>query len=439
MKSRKKRLSVRKVLVATAVMLSGTVYGQDTLQLDLNSALQIALSENPTIEIAGLNVEKKNYARKEVVANLFPTVTATGSYSHSIEKMSFAMQGQVIRAGSNNTFQGGFNLALPVYSPTLYKSIKLTEDDVTLALESSRASRLDLINQVSKAYYQLMLAQDSYNVLQQSYKQAQLTYQTVADKYAQGLVSEYDKLRAEVQVRNLEPSVISADNAINLTRMQLQVLIGMNVDQPIAIVGKLADYEQNMLSDYMSSDTSLVNNTELRQLKIQSEMLKKNVFITKAAYYPSLSFTAQYSWMSMSENLEFRNYRWNPYATVGLSLSIPIVNVANVFKTKQARNDVKQLALNTINVERNMRLMVNNYQKNMQNSIEQIASNGESIKQAEKACAIARKRYEVGSGTILEVNDSEVALMQARLTYHQSLFDYLSAQSDLNKVLGKGE
>lgn len=435
--NRMKLVIRKKVLMTMAVMLAGSVYAQDTLRLDLDKALEIALNDNPTIQVAGQNVEKKTYARKEAIANLFPTLSASGSYSHSIEKMSFAMSGQVIRAGSTNSFQGGFNLNLPIYSPTLYKSIQLTKDDVELALESARSSKLDLINQVSKAYYQLLLAQDSYTVLQQSYKQAQTNYEVVSNKYKQGTVSEYDQLRAEVQVRNLEPSVISAENAVNLTRMQLQVLMGMNVEQPIAIEGNLSDYEEGMLAHYMAADTSLVDNTELKQLQIQAKMLDKSVFLAKASMLPSLSFTSQYSWMSMAEDLKFKDYRWNPYATVGLSLNIPIVNVANMFKIKQAKNDVKQLALNTINVQRNMRLMVNNYQDNMQNSIEQVESNKESVKQAQKACTIARKRYEVGSGTILEVNDSEVALMQSRLTYNQSIFNYLSARCDLDKVLGK--
>ncbi len=428
----------KKVLMTMAVMcVASLACAQDTLRLDLKKALEIALSDNPTVQVAGENVEKKMYAKKGAIANLFPTLAASGTYSRSIEKMSFAMAGQVIRAGSTNSFQGGFNLSLGLYSPTLYKSIQLTKDDVELAIEASRASKIDLVNQVTKAYYQLLLAQDSYNVLQESYKQAQRNYEVVSNKFAQGRVSEYDKLRSEVQVRNLEPSVLAASNAVNLTRMQLQVLMGMNVERPIAVQGNLTDYEKGMLADYMSVDTSLVNNSDMKQLKIQSEMLNKNVSLAKAAFLPSLAFTSQYSWMAMSEHLRLKDYRWNPYATVGLSLNIPLVNVANIFKVKQAKSDVKQLALNVENVERNLRLMVNNYQQNMQKSIEQVTSNKENVKQAEKACAIARKRYEVGSGTILEVNDSEVALMQSRLTYNQAIFDYLSAQTDLDKVLGK--
>jgi len=73
----------------------------------------------------------------------------------------------------------------------------------------------------------------------------------------------------------------------------------------------------------------------------------------------------------------------------------------------------------------------------MQASAEQIESNKENVKQAVKGREIAQKRYEVGAGTILEMNDSEVALTQAELTYNQSIYDYLTSKADLDKLVGK--
>ena len=70
-------------------------------------------------------------------------------------------------------------------------------------------------------------------------------------------------------------------------------------------------------------------------------------------------------------------------------------------------------------------------------STEQVISNREAVVQAEKGRLIAEKRYEIGKGTILELNSSEVALTQAQLTYNQSIYDYLTAKADLDKVLGR--
>lgn len=433
-----KRFTRKGMLLVIAVLLAmPAVEAQDTLRINLNQALEIAMNESPTIKVADKEIQKKKYAKKETVAQLFPTLDATGSLSHSVKKMSFAMEGKVFEAGSKNSWQGGFNLALPVFAPALYKSIQLNSMDVELALESARSSRLDLVNQVTKAYYQLLLAQDSYDVLLKSYKQAQATLEVTTSKYNQGVVSEYDKIRAEVQVYNLKPGVISAENAINLTRMQLQVLMGLDVSQPIAIEGNLSNYEKDMYADVLRVDTSLVNNTELKQMDVQRQMLQKTLKLNKTAFMPTLSFTSQWSWMSMAENMKFKDYDWRPYATIGLTLSVPLFHASDLFKVKQSKFDIEKVNYNFVNLRRNVTLQVRNYMDNIQKSVEQIGSNKEGVKQAEKGRVIAVKRYEVGAGTILELNDSEVALTQAQLTYNQSIYDYLTAKADLDKVLGK--
>lgn len=72
--------------------------------------------------------------------------------------MDFGGESQTMQVGSDNSYNGGLNVSLPVFAPTLYKSINLTKTDVELAVEKARSSKLDLVNQVTKAYYQLLLA-----------------------------------------------------------------------------------------------------------------------------------------------------------------------------------------------------------------------------------------------------------------------------------------
>ncbi|MCD8260506.1 MAG: TolC family protein [Bacteroides sp.] len=430
------------LLLSLLLMVITVASAQDTsggvLRVDLNQALEIALDENPTIQVADMEVQKKKYAEKEALSQLFPIIDASGTFSHTIKKQSFAMEGNVVKVGSKNTWQGGFNLALPVFAPSLYQSIQLTDTDVYLAVESARASRLDLINEVTKAFFQVLLVQDSYEVLLQSYQQAQRNFEVVNNKYIQGVVSEYDKIRAEVQVHNLKPSVVSAENAVNLTKLQLQVLMGIDTEYPLEVTGNLAEHEKELYAEVLSIDTSLESNSDLRQIELQRKMLDQTVKLNKTAFMPTLAFSAQYSWMTMADNMKFRNYNWSPYSTIGFSLSVPLVNISNVFKVKQAKVSRAQIDYTTTNLRRTLDMQVKSYMDNMQNSIQQIDSNKEGVRQAEKGQTIAQKMYEVGSGTILELNDSEVALTQARLAYNQSIFDYLSSRSDLEKVLGRG-
>lgn len=425
------------LLIYTAMQ---SVQAQDTLKITLEEAVRIALSDNPTIKVAGQEIQLKKEARREAYSGLFPEASLVGSYSRAIKKQSFAMRGEVMEVGTDNTYSGGLSISLPVFAPALYKSINLTTTDVKLAVEKARSSRLDMINQVTKAFYQLLLAQDSYNVLLKSYKQSEDNYQVVKAKYDQGAVSEYDKISAEVQMRSLKPTVVSARNGVNLANLQLKVLMGMESDANVAIEGNLKDYEMSMFTrQAMPRPNNLVNNSTLKQLELNALQLKQTLKLQYTNFMPTLSTTFQYMYTSMNDNFKFREYDWRPYSTIGLSLSIPLFKGSNFTQLKQTRIQMKQLAENRINTERQLTMQATSYLDNMAASTEQVVSNKEAVHQAEKGRLIAEKRYEIGKGTILELNSSEVALTETQLTYNQSIYDYLVSKADLDLVLGVDE
>lgn len=406
----------------------------------LQDAVRIALSDNPTIKVAGQEILLKKEARREAYAGLFPEASLVGSYSRAIKKQSFAMMGEVIEVGTDNTYSGGLSVSLPVFAPALYKSISLTSTDVNLAVEKSRASRLDMVNQVTKAFFQLLLAQDSYEVLLKSYKQSEDNYNVVKAKYEQGTVSEYDKISADVQMRSLKPTVVSARNGVNLANLQLKVLMGMESDVKVAVEGNLKDYEMSMFTrQAMPRPDNLINNSTLKQLELNALQLKQTLKLQYTNFMPTLSASFQYMYTSMNDNFKFKEYDWRPYSTIGLNLSIPLFKGSNFTQLKQTRIQMKQLEENRINTERQLTMQATSYLDNMAASTEQVVSNKEAIFQAEKGRTIAEKRYEVGKGTILELNSSEVALTEAQLTYNQSIYDYLVAKADLDLVLGIDE
>ena len=424
--------------LAMLAMLATGAKAQDTLRISLKEAIQIALSENPTIKVADQEIQLKKEANREVLYGLLPEVSLVGSFSHTIEKQSFAIMGEVMRVGTLNNASGGLSASLPVFVPALYQSMKLTKTDVQLAMEKARSSRLDMVNQVTKAFYQLLLAQDSYNVLQKSYKQSEDNFNIVNAKFEQGSVSEYDKISADVQMRSLKPSVVSAGNGVNLAMLQLKVLLGMESNMPVAVVGNLKDYEMAMFTRQAQPQPADIvgGNTTLRQLDLNQEMLKRNLKLKYTNFMPTLAFSFQYMYTSMSENWKINHYKWNPYSTIGLSLSIPLFKGGIFSQVKQAKLQLKQLDQTRINTERQLKMQAQSYLNNMAASTEQVMSNKEAVLQAEKGRTIAEKRYEVGRGTILELNSSEVALTQAKLTYNQSIFDYLVAKADLDLVMG---
>ena len=446
--NRLKRLTGKKMLL-TAMALCAFGFAkaqteqttQNTLTLTLDKALEIALDENPTIKVAAEEIALKKVASKEAWQSLLPEASLNGSLDHTIKAAEMKLNDMSFKMGQDgtNTANAGLSINLPLFAPAVYRAMSMTKTDIELAVEKSRASELDLINQVTKAYYQLMLAQDSYEVLQGSYKLAEDNFNVVNAKYQQGAVSEFDKISAEVQMRSIKPNVISAANAVTLAKLQLKVLMGFTADVDIKTDDNLTNYESMLFANQLKEeDMSLENNTTMKQFELNMKLLEKNVKSLKTNFMPTLSMSFSYQYQSLyNPNINFFDYTWSNSSSLMFNLSIPLYRASNFTKVKSARIQMRQLDWNRIDTERKLNMQVVSYRNNMTASSEQVVSNKENVMQAEKAVQIAGKRYEVGKGTVLELNSSQVSLTQAQLTYNQSIYDYLVAKADLDQVLGK--
>ena len=166
----------RALLLTVALLFAGSrtqaQEAKETLTLNLDRALEIALSDNPTMKVAEDEIALKKVAHKETWQSLLPQASIDGTLNHTITAAEMNLGGQSFKMGmdNSNTATGVLSISLPIFAPSVYRAMSMTRTDIELAVEKSRASRQDLVNQVTKAYYQLMLAQDSYEVLQKSYK-----------------------------------------------------------------------------------------------------------------------------------------------------------------------------------------------------------------------------------------------------------------------------
>lgn len=411
------------------------------LDLTLGKAIEIALAENPTIRVADKDVELKKVADKEAWQSLLPTLDASLSFSHSIKVAEMKIGDNKVKFGQDgtSTATGGLTLNLPVFAPAVYQNMKLTKEDILLAQEKARSSRLDLVNQVTKAYYAALLAKDSYGVMQKSYNTSKENYDVVNNKYKVGSVSEYDKISAEVQMRNMNSSVVSAQTGLNLALLQLKVLMGVTANVDVNIQDSLNRYESELLLPQITTEElSLSGNSAMRQLDYNEKLLERTRKILKTNFMPTaaLQLSGQYQSVSNPDWNVFK-YSYSPSSTLALSVSIPIFHASSWTKLKSNRIQLAQLEDTRVDTQRQLGVAVESYKSNMASSIAQVESNKEAVSQADKAVAISSKRYEVGRGTILELNQSETARTQAELTYVQSIYDYLTNRADLDLTLGR--
>ncbi|MEE0926446.1 MAG: TolC family protein [Bacteroidales bacterium] len=207
-----KRLSLVVCLFAISQVGHAQQESQATLNLDLTTALKIAHDNNPTIKIAELEIQRVDYAKKEALGNLLPSLSASGQYTNSImksvmfmpESFSAMMGGQkYMEIGYKNSYTGTVSAALPLVNFSLWEQIKSKQNEIDLILEQARASKIDMTKQVKDAYFAVLLAKNSLKVLERSINNAKETLKTTQTSFEQGVVSDNEVCAVSLHKRVL--------------------------------------------------------------------------------------------------------------------------------------------------------------------------------------------------------------------------------------------
>ncbi len=471
-------MNPRKLMLLLVLLIftgiTTTAQQSDSLLIDLNTALEIALSENPTVKVADMEITKKQYARKSAYGALLPQLDIIGQYQRAIKRQTVYFDegfglgggdidpteytpeelqilqvlnkmmmpdpetsGDGIQMGRFNVWSAGLNVSLPVVMPSLWKNIQMSEVDIRLAMEKARSSRIDLVNQVKKAFYSLLLAQDSYAVFRKTYETDSLNLEQIRNRFNQGVVAEYDVITADVRLKSLIPNILQSENMMKIAELQLKMLMGIDGEMPLKVTGSLDNYRNSMFDAIIPADTSLINNSDIRQFDLQAEQAKKAWEMQKLQYAPTLVTSFNWTYMSQNNDFRFRDYRWDPYSMLGVTLQIPLFNGGQRYhNVKQAEVQLNQLGEQRKEVERGLKLSIRNNYDLISKNIEQIVATESSVAQARKGHEITLKRYETGMGTIVDVNAAALAVINAELQYRNAIYDYLAAKADLEKVLG---
>ena len=463
----------------------------DTVVLTLDQALKIALSENVAVKVADQEILRSEYAKKGSYASLFPQINASGSFQRTIKKQVMYMGGDDdggggmagmftgimapvyealgilaahqgvdissilnppadpdattstsndggIAVGRLNTYNAGISASMPLVNAQLWQSLKISGQGVELAVEQARASRLDMVTQVKQAYYAVLFAKQAFEVYKSVYDNAIENFEMTQRRYRVQKASELELTRASSAVASAIPNVYNAESSVVLALWQLKAVMGIDLDRAIDVAGSLDDYAGTMFRDlHESEDASPENNTNLRQLAIQAEQLAATVKMQRYAYLPSLALSFSYSMNAMTNDFNFREYRWTPYSFLGLSLSIPIFSGGQRYHAvKQTRVQQTELDLQRINVERQLKIGIRQYLNTMETAMKSYDAAGEAVALARKAYEVTSKSYEVGKSTQTELNDAQLALTQAELARSQAVYNFVVAKASLEQTIG---
>lgn len=437
----------KKIIGVTALCTAFMLHAE-TLELDLKTARRIALENNPSVKLVREGLEKSGKNIIEARANMMPSFSAFSSLQHAWELPTMILNlpptmggQQKFKMGTENNIVYGINYEQLLYSGGMIRnSYHISKLAYEIAESQLKTTEQSVLNSVTSAYYSVLYVQSALAVSKESLQSAEENLAQVMKYYDVGKSSRFDVLRAEVQVANMKPMVVSAKNNLKLAESRLRMVLGITESIEFIFTEKLdiiySDLTEKSLDELI--EIALRSRPEVTILNKQNDIAQKQVSISRAAFIPKVALGTAYQYQGMRDDFDFTGDDFYKSFNSSISISLPLfTGMKNSAKYQKAKIAVKESKYQTESLINNIKLEVKGAYFTMQEALEKVQTQQKTIEQAKEAQRLAKLMYSEGSSTQLDVLNANLAVQQAQMNYQQSLLEYNIALSNLKKAINQ--
>lgn len=409
----------------------------DTLELSLYQAIDYALQNNPEIEQLTLDAGTAQAMVDEARSAFYPSISASGYYAYMSDVAVFELDSIPIPMGQHENYNYQVSLQQVLFTwGKIYNVYKISDLGKDIAQLDMVRKRQEVRYSVTDAFYGILILKEMVNLSRESLVQLERHAKSVETRYRAGLVPQFELLRAQVQVANLKPQMIEAENGLKLAMEGFKMLVGLPLQQGFKLTGELQMVDDEFDIDSLTT-AALGNRIELKNLKKYSRITELSKAIAARANLPSLVAGATYV---RTKPFGFGGDDWGTNITFNIGFDFPIfTGFRNLAQYKQATLQVKGAQLALENLKKGIVFEVKQAFYNSQAAKQSIAAAQDNVTQAEKTYKIIEIRYRNGLATNLEFMDVQLAAMKARTNYLSALKRYYTSRAEIQKAIGKEE
>jgi len=409
------------------------------LSLTLEEALQVAAERNRDIQKAHEYrrwVEGK-YVEERAAALPHLRLTASGARRYDASQEAF-FRDLPAEFGAIFAFEQDVATAELGLSQALFTwgqvgaAIRAAKVGLLTADDQLSLQRQVVERDVTAAFYDVLLAKEVVAIAEQNLDQKQRHLDEAVKRASLGTATDYDVLAAEVAVKNARPDVIRAHNAVANARKRLALLLASEVD--VDAIGDLEPEVRPAPTADVAIAEAIARRPDLKQLEHRREVFGEIVKIARAGNKPRLDLAAGYghTWLDLPQ-LNSDGKTWH----AGVYLSFPFFDgLATSGRVAEAKSDYATAQLDEAQLREAVALEVSAAVDAVEEAHQVLVALSGTVEQAERLLEMAEQGYEHGVTTRLEVDDAQLALVQARGGLARARRDYHVATVWLEYVTG---
>jgi len=405
-------------------------------KLSIEDCLKLTLVNNKMLQSI---VQEKEIARGERLKSysaILPSIGLSGDYLRKDEVASFDVGPQTISLGDVDNYSVGLRVTQPMFAGgSIIAKINAGKLSFLLADQTVRAAVQDVIYQAVHGYHDVLLNQHLCQITADAVRSAQAHLEDVKQKQHGGVASDFDVLRAEVELSNFQAELIQNKNAINIAKAKLLKIMGISQDSDFVLSDELV-YVPSKITMEEAVKLAYYNRPDLfgRQfdIKLQKELLK----IARSRYWPIISGWYDKTW-SKPDPHNSSKIEWGHAWQAGLTATLPIFDgFAREGDIIQQKAKVKRAQIDLVDAEETTLFELTKAQLSIANADEFVQSQRLNLKRAKEGLRLAEVGYKEGINTQVEMIDAQAALTKAKALYYQAIYSHIIAKLDLQKAMG---
>ncbi len=414
--------------------------------LTLEDAVKIALAKHPDIEKARAGADILKGKIREVKAQALPDISINGSAmrmrdpsllnASGIDKFPPELQQALVPSGVN-LFDYRLTLKQPLFTAgKVGTALKLASIEAEGALAEIDRAEQDVALAVVKAFYGLLWAERYARQVEETQEQKKQHAEMARNRFQNGVATEVDVLRSELEVANGRPELVRAQAAVGQARALLNYYLGRPIDEPTRIAGDFRDDPWMEWDLEALSAEAFRRRPELNRLRIAERSAAAQLKLAQAQSKLRADFSSDYGIMSrLPSNLVNSKFaRWDFAATFTLPVFDGFRRSGLVWQATAAQ---RQARLERTKTEQQVRLALQQGLDELAAARETIAAARANVAQADKVLGMTQNNYKYGAATTLDVVDAQTALSVARTNLLRGRHDYSVARANLRWSAGE--
>ena len=432
----------------------------NSMVLDLKTAIQIGLMKNKEILISQEKLKSAEANLKIALASFFPTIEAKGTYTYLgvVPESEMKVMGYVpmptptdpfnhyhtletmkLKMARENNYEASINLTQPIFMwGRIVNNYKFAKIQFEIEKENYKKTRLKVIKDIKNAFYSYLLSEKNAELMEESYNQLKENVKSAEANYKSGVITKYDFMALQIQLVNMEPSLVQAKSSVEIAKENLKNIIGLQTND-FSVIGEFK-YEKIEYNFENLKEQVLNNNSDLKIFSLQKEAMEKLASVNRSMNKPSLvsMFSYKYKYIPKNEKAfgESLPDSWN----ITLALTVPISELFPWSKTSyqidQAKYNVEQIDLAYKNLIDFTILRLKQLFIEFNTQYSMIEGQKANVENAKETYKFRSQQYKRGLIRYTELIDSQVALTKAEINYLQTIFKYIMAKVGLDEIAG---